>query len=144
MAKTSVRLENGYRVEAQSRDHQWVIDEPVSDGGTDSAPSPTETVMGALGACVEITIKMYADRKGWKLDRVEIDLENKRLKKEEYPAYTGDAPFVHHVTKNIVLYGELDDDQRHRLIEIGRKCPVSRLLTEPTFITDTLLEAQPE
>ena len=144
MASTAVRLENGYQVEAQSRHHQWIIDEPVSEGGTDAAPTPSETVLGALGACVAITIKMYAERKGWKLDRVEIELENKRLKKEEYPAYTGDAPFVHHITKNIMLYGDLDDEQRRRLIEIGKKCPVSRLLTEPTFITDTLLEPQPE
>ncbi len=144
MAKTAVRLENGYRVEAQSRHHQWFIDEPTSEGGSDTAPSPTETVMGALGACVAITMKMYADRKGWKLDRVEIDLENKRLKKEEYPGYTGDSAFVHSITKRITLYGDLDHEQRQRLVEIGGKCPVSRMLTEPAFINDVLLEPQPE
>ncbi|MFN8375636.1 MAG: OsmC family protein [Anaerolineae bacterium] len=140
MAKTSVRLEQGYRAQAQSRHHQWVIDEPTSEGGTDTAPTPSETVMGALGACVAITIKMYAQRKGWKLERVEVDLENKRLKKEDYPAYTGDAPFVHEVTKRIALIGDLDDEQRERLLEIGTKCPVGRLITEPAFINDLLLE----
>jgi len=83
---------------------------------------------------------MYAQRKGWKLERVEVDLENKRLKKEDYPAYTGDAPFVHEVTKRIALIGDLDDEQRARLMEIGTKCPVSRLITEPAFINDMLLE----
>jgi putative redox protein len=144
MAKASVRLEQGYRVQAQSRHHAWVIDEPLNDGGTDTAPTPSETVMGALGACVAITIKMYAERKGWKLEHIEIALENKRVKKEDYPPYTGDAPFVHNITKQIILHGELDDEQRQRLLEIGRKCPVSRLLTEPAFITDLLVEALAE
>jgi putative redox protein len=144
MAKTSVRLEDGYRVQAQSRHHAWIIDEPTSDGGSDLAPSPSETLMGALGACVAITIKMYAERKGWKLERIEIALENKRLKKEDYPAYTGDALFVHDITKHIILHGELDDEQRERLLDIGRKCPVSRLITEPAFVSDMLVEALPE
>ena len=144
MAKTAVRLDEGYRVQAQSRHHEWVIDEPVSDGGTDEAPSPSETVLGALGACVAITMKMYAQRKGWKLERVEIDLESNRLKKEDYPTYTGDALFVHEIQKRITLHGDLDDTQRRRLMEIGKKCPVSRMFTEPSFMDDILLETQPE
>jgi putative redox protein len=145
MPKAVVQLnQEGYRATIQNRHHTWTIDEPLEKGGTDNAPTPTETAMGALGACVAITIKMYAERKGWKLDRVEVTCDFKRIKKEEYPAYSGDAPFVHVVTKQIVLHGALDNEQRERLMEIGLKCPVSRLMTEPTFVEDQLLEALPD
>ncbi|NWF70556.1 MAG: OsmC family protein [Chloroflexi bacterium] len=144
MPKTSVHLDQGLRATAQSRNHVWVADEPVSEGGSDIAPTPMEMMLGALGSCVAITIKLYAQRKSWPLEAVDVNVELKRVKKEEYPSYDGPAAFVHLITKQIALYGPLSAEQRERLMEIGTKCPVARVITDPSFITDELLETEPQ
>jgi putative redox protein len=142
MAKTTVHLTTGYRTENVSRNLLWHTDEPVDAGGTDTAPTPMETLLGAVGGCVAITMKMYAARKGWALEKIEVELEHQRFKKEEYLRYEGDQPFVHEIIKRVTLHGDLNAEQRERLMEIGTKCPVSRLLIEPKVIIDELIEAE--
>lgn len=148
MAKTSVSLltEDGFKARIQSRDHVYYADEPIDKGGTDTMATPSEMAMGALGACIAITVRMYADRKKWKIDRVDVDLEMERFKGTEYPAYEGDAGFVHEIRKSIRFTGDLTDEQRERLLEIAGKCPVHRLLALPTFFVEQALaeEENPE
>jgi putative redox protein len=145
MPKATVHLNqaDGYRVTVNSRHHQYFIDEPTQDGGTDVAPTPTETVMGALGACIAITIKMYAERKQIPLESIEIALDFERFSGKDYPAYAGDELFVHEIRESIVLHGALTADQKDRLLEIAGKCPVARLIALPTFWKQDLLEALP-
>jgi putative redox protein len=133
MPAAHVRLDSGYCTTVTSRHHVYHVDEPVADGGTDTMVSPTEMLMGALGSCMAITCKMYADRKGMKLDAVEIDLDFKRFSGLDYANYTGDAQFVHEVRETFTFHGDLTDDERAKLLEIASKCPVSRVLEFPTF-----------
>lgn len=146
MAKVTTHMGSSYRTEIRMRDHLLIADEPIADGGGNEGPTPTELLLGALGGCVAITLKMYADRKGWPLEGVESSLENEKFKKEDYPTYTGDSLFVNEIRQQIVLHGPLTDEQREKLLEIAGKCPVSRLISGPTFIVKELLhgEALPE
>ncbi len=144
MAKATVRLTDGYRTTITSRQHTYHADEPAQDGGTDAAPSPTEMLMGALGSCVAITIKMYAERKGWLLTGVDVLLDYERFKNGDYAAYEGDAPFVHEIHESIILHGDLTHEQRERLMDIASKCPVSRVIELPAFFERELVRAVPE
>jgi putative redox protein len=143
MAKAVVRLgSEGYRAEIINRNHITHADEPLTDGGTDTAPTPMEMMLGALGACMAITTQMYARRKGWPLDKVEIALDIERFTADNYPAYQGDAQFVHEIRNQISFHGALTVDQRERLFEIAGKCPVHRVLANPTFFVEELIRAE--
>ena len=138
--KVIVTLQDGYYTTAQARMHTWHADLPEVSGGEDNAPTPEELVMGTLGSCMAQTAKLYAARKGWQIDRIEVRLSFERFQGSDYPAYTGDAPFVHEVREHIVVQGDLDDEQKQRLITIMGKCPVRRLIANPAFF----VEAEPQ
>jgi putative redox protein len=144
MAKAHVTLREGYRTTITSGHHVTHADEPVADGGTDTGPSPTEMLMGALGSCIAMTMKMYAERKGWPLTGVDISLDFERFSAKDYPAYTGNEQFIHEIHEHIILHGLLDADQKARLLEIAKKCPVSRVIELPTFWQQMLVDALPE
>ena len=147
MAKTTVRLgREGYRADIHAGNHIFYADEPLQDGGADSAPTPTDLLLGALGSCMAITARLYANRKGWPLEGVEIALDVERYAGKDYHAYDGDAAFVHEVRQQITLHGPLSDEQRARLLEIAGKCPVHRIVENPAFFVDmdTLLQDETE
>jgi uncharacterized OsmC-like protein len=136
---TAVRVitDKGLRTVASARHHTWYADEPETDGGTDSAPTPTEMLLGALGSCMVITVHMYAIRKNWPLEKVGVNLELHRYKAPDYPAYLGDAKFVSEIREQVIVYGDkLSDEQRARLVEIAGKCPIRRVLANPTFFVE--------
>ena len=101
--------------------HPRIIDASKDEGGSDLGPNPTRTLEGALAACGAMTMKMYARRKGWDLESVDIRVS--RAKSE-------DAHAPHELEKEVQVAGDLDDAQRGRLLEIADKCPVHRMLTE--------------
>jgi putative redox protein len=104
--------------------HRLVVDEPTDAGGTDAGPSPTRLLAGSLASCVAITVEMYADRKGWDVGELTVEVEM---------AYDGPAPSEFSVT--LRLPEALDDEQRERLLTIAGKCPVHRALTaEPRVV----------
>lgn len=100
--------------------HPMIIDADKEDGGAGLGPNPTRTLEGALAACAAITMRMYAERKGWDLKRVEVDVVR---------AAGEDSHAEHRMVKTVRLEGALDDAQRARIKEIGDKCPVHRVLT---------------
>ena len=140
MHQATVHSVTGLQTEINIRNHTIFADEPLDRDGTDTAPTPMEMLVGALGACVVITVQMYARRKGWPLEEVEISLSLERYKKEDYPAYTGDSGFVNEVRQHVTLKGPLTEEQKARLQEIGKKCPVHRTLEFPTFFVEGMLE----
>ncbi len=97
--------------------HRLIGDEPVDAGGADAGPSPHEFLLAALGTCTSMTVKMYAERKGWPLERVEVQLTQDKREG------------VHVMQRTVRLEGALDDEQRARLLEIANKCPVHKTLT---------------
>ena len=85
MHGTTVRTHGGHHATITARHHTWHGDSPIHDGGTDTAATPEELLLGALGACASITAKMYAERKGWPLKDVIITLEMERKPREDAP-----------------------------------------------------------
>lgn len=132
-------LRDGARTTINVRQHEWHADEPAEAGGTDTAPTPGELMLGALGSCMAITCKLYAERKGWDLRGVEVKLDYERFRGRDYPAHEGDDPYVHEVREALVFHGDLDEKQRARLRDIAGKCPVHRLLGSPTYFVDMAL-----
>lgn len=137
MPAVSVTNETGYLAVARTRNHTWYADETIESGGTNAAPDPMEELLGALGGCVAITVRGYAIRKNWPLEKIEVYLNLQRFKASEYPGYEGDAQFVHEIREKIILHGPLDETQHARLMEIATKCPVRRVLTTPVFFVET-------
>ncbi len=136
MTPITVRLEDGYRTTIQIRDHSVVADEPVDAGGDNSGPTPLELFVGTLGACIAVTTKAYARRKNWPLEAVSVEVSMERIKAENYPAYQGHAHVIHEFREQVVFEGPLTDEQRARLHEIARKCPVRVALETPAIFVD--------
>jgi putative redox protein len=141
MTKAISRLTDGFKTDVTIGKHSLISDEPVSAGGTDLGPSPTELVMAALSACMTITAKIYANRKKWPLQGVELSVGFERIKAADYPAYEGDALQVSEFNIEARFDGDdLTDEQKQRILEIAGRCPVHRLLENPTFFTAKLVE----
>ncbi len=140
MKQAFARTENGLRTSIKLRHHTIFADEPLQDGGTDTAPTPMEMLAGALGACMVVTAELYARRKKWPLTEVTVSVSLERFKKEDYPAYTGEVGYVNEVRYEINFGALLTEEQKVRLLEIAKKCPVHRTLEYPTFFVEGLRE----
>jgi putative redox protein len=107
-----------------------VIDEPAEDGGTDTGPRPSQLLASSLAGCTAITIELYANRKGWDVDGLEVGVEMSS-EGEGIPAHAVPTHFV----VEVALPDGLDDEQRRKLMIIAEKCPVHRLLEHGADIT---------
>lgn len=107
--------------------HHLQSDEPA-DWGNDEGPNPYELLLAALGACTSMTLRMYADRKQWPLQGVQVRLSHSRIHAEDCAACDTREGMIDQIDADISLTGDLSDSQRHRLMEIAELCPVHRTL----------------
>src|SRR5262249_9973042 len=112
----------GYTQDITIRQHRVAADETKAAGGADAGPTPFELLLAGLGACTSITLRMYAERKGWQLGEVSVDL---RLFKD------GDAT---RIERDVRLSAPLSDEQRARLAEIAEKTPVTKTVKQGAAI----------
>jgi len=143
MDTVKVTMRDGFVTTASARDHEIHADLPP-DNGTDTAMNPEELLLAALGSCMSQTAKLYANRKGWDLQGVDVHLEVERYTAKDYPGYYGEERFVHEIREDITFHGVLDDDQRIRLKEITGKCPVRRIIQLPSFFVEGSTEPEVE
>jgi uncharacterized OsmC-like protein len=120
-----------------ARQHQLVADEPPPDG-EDWGPNPYELLLSALGACTAITLRLYAQRKGWPLTGVTVRLQHDRMHAEDCRDCETEHGLLDHITKVLALEGDLTQEQRQRLAEIAERCPVQRTLQSEIVIEQTL------
>lgn len=107
--------------------HTVIIDEPVSNGGRDTGPSPNEYICVALASCTTATVKMYANRKQWKIDSMQVEVEKET------------TPEGKNIFKRILhIKGNLDNDQLTRLTQIANACPVHKILTQANTVETVL------
>lgn len=115
-----------YRTELVASNHRLIADESEEVNGTNLGPAPGEYLMMALASCTAITLRMYADRKKFLLDKVRVEIGLERV----------DTTTI--FTRHIYLEGDLDETQRERLLQIANACPVHKTLTNPIEIKTQL------
>jgi putative redox protein len=112
------RQDGGFKHDIEIGDHDLIADEPESNGGTDEGPSPQELLAASLASCTAITMEMYAQRKGWEIGDIAVDVDYE-------PAQRGSPTKF---AMKVQLPKELPEEQRERLMQIAAKCPVHRTL----------------
>src|SRR6516165_9750271 len=122
-----VSSESGLVQEIVSGKHRWLADEPAPLG-SDTGPTPYELLLSSLGACTSMTLRLYAQRKGFDLQRVTVRLRHSRIYAEDCRDCETKQGFIDRIERKIELTGNLDESQKSRLLEIAEKCPVHRTL----------------
>jgi putative redox protein len=117
---------NNYVTTVKSDDHEITTDEPLDEGGQNAGFDPFELVLAALATCTSATMKMYADRKQWKIEKIDIQVS---IQQEDG---------IQHIRRTINVSGDLTEEQRIRLLAIAEKCPVHKMLTTPNRISTSL------
>ena len=130
--KVSARRRKGYAHSLTYEHHTLIADEPASQGGTDAGPPPTAMLAMSLAACTAITLEMYAERKGWDVGDLVVEVDYDRNDK---------AVTTFDVSINVPV--ELADDQLKRLHEIACRCPVHLTLTGEVEINDRISSVPP-
>jgi uncharacterized OsmC-like protein len=124
--------------------HRLKSDEPSEYGGNDAGATPYELLLAALGACTSMTVRMYAERKQWPLDAVQVSLSHDRVHAEDCAECETKEGLVDRIAMTISFTGHLSSEQRKRLLEIAGRCPVHRTLDSRIQINTRLVgENQP-
>jgi uncharacterized OsmC-like protein len=118
----------GFRTEVDVGGHHLVVDEPVPVGGTDVGPSPYEMLLAALGACTAMTLRLYADRRKWPLERARVTLQHHKVHAQDCVDCDTKPARMDVVERVLILEGPLTAEQRARLLEIAERCPVHQTL----------------
>ncbi len=113
----TVKGEKGYAQAIRAAGHAWTSDEPPARGGSDTGPTPTALYLSGLGACTAITLRMYADRKGWELGSVQVRCTL-------FPREEGRP----RIEREIRLGAPLSDEQKAKLSDIADRTPVTKLV----------------
>jgi len=124
----------GFTQEVSVGPHRLVVDEPEDVGGDDEGPTPYDLVLAALGSCTSLTVTMYAQRKRWPLQGVTVRLRHSRIHATDCAECETKEGRIDRIELDIEFAGPLSDEQRSKLLEIAKKCPVHRTLTSETNI----------
>lgn len=117
-----------YTVTITTGRHHWLGDEPAAVGGDDLGPNPYQMLTAALGACTAMTLRMYANRKQWPLEKVSVTLAHAKIHAADCAECEARSGQIDRIERGIHIEGDLDEAQRARLMEIADKCPVHRTL----------------
>jgi putative redox protein len=129
MAQAHARIgTENFKTDIEAGGRTLIADEPESLGGKGAGFTPYELLLSALGACSSITLKMYADRKGWPLTGIDVKLHHTKIDDRSV------------ITRTVTLTGDLSDEQRTRLAEVIERTPVTRTLKEGADIATTFIE----
>lgn len=124
--------ETSYTTTISYEDLNILADEPIEVGGQNKGLAPTQLLLSSVGACKAITMRMYANRKEWKVDKIDIKVSSEVQKSEQQQTT--------YIKCNIFIEGDLDEEQKKRLYAIGEKCPVHKMLVNPIVIESNLID----
>lgn len=118
--------------------HELLSDEPENvEGGKDQGPDPYDYLLMSLGSCTLMTIKMYANRKGWELDDIYMELRHNKRHDEDCQDCENPQSKIDVIEKEVIVEGDLSDEQLDKILDISKKCPVHR-----TLIGDIKIESE--
>lgn len=140
MGPVVIRSSRSFRVDITAGDHTLIADEPFEAGGTDQGPTPYDLLSGALGACTAMTLHFLAKRDGIPLEGAEISITNDRMYAKDCADCETREGYIHRFDVRIRLLGNLTPEQRARLLETARRCPVYKTLTHEIRIEETLID----
>src|SRR5262249_15444055 len=123
----------GYACTLRARRHTLTADEPRSNGGTDTGPAPYDLLLSGLAACTAITLRMYAQRRGWELGEIHVDVE----------LYKDAASGADRIARTITFTGALDTEQKAKLAEVAERTPVTKTVKTGAVVETKLLEREP-
>jgi putative redox protein len=132
----STHVGSGLRAQTTTRSHTLTTDEPLVSGGTDTGPTPYEYLLTALSGCMALTLRLYADRKGWPLESVDVRLRGGRSHKADCETCEVAPAGITTIDRKITLSGPLTDEQRKRLLQLADRCPVKQTLARGIVVTD--------
>ncbi|OAB78251.1 bifunctional alpha/beta hydrolase/OsmC family protein [Cochleicola gelatinilyticus] len=136
----SLSQDQGFTTDMKLGDHYMVADEPESFGGNNFGPTPYELVSAGLSACTAMTIQMYARRKKWDLEHVEVHTSYDKRHAEDCENCEAETAKIDTFSREIKLQGTLDEKQLKRILQIADKCPVHKTLHSKTQIITKLIE----
>lgn len=131
---------DNFTTRIQTAKHSFIADEPGGVGGDDFGPSPYDFLSSALAACTVMTLKLYAERKGWPLQEVYAYITYSKKHSDDLMVDVEKPGNLDVLSKRLKLVGDLDEEQRRRLKEIASKCPVHKTLLSQTVIETELIE----
>lgn len=127
MVKVKI-ADTNYRTEVETEGHHFLVDEPVEKGGGNEGPRPSRLFLASLGTCVAITLRMYANTKGWEIGDVGVELD---IRQENGKSV---------IVENLTFGADLTPEQLERLGQIAKRCPVSKMIEQGTPIESKILE----
>ena len=131
--------DDGFTTQMKVGNHYMIADEPINYGGNDFGPSPYELVSAGLSACTAMTIQMYAKRKGWKIDNVEVHTSYGKTHAIDCEDCDTDSAKIDTFSREIKLEGDLDEKQIKRVLQIADKCPVHKTLHSEIKVVTNLI-----
>lgn len=130
----------GLRVDVSSRTHHLVADEPRALGGSDAGPTPYELLLTALACCTAMTVRMYANRKGWPLQEAVVRLRQARPHEPDCEHCATQRVGMGTIERHVELTGQLTEEQRARLFEIADRCPIKQTLERGISVVNVVAD----
>ena len=124
---TAIIGQDHFRTELITSGKTVIADEQEELGGTNAGPAPGEFLMISLASCTAITLRMYADRKQWNVSKIKVEVASEKMDNKTF------------FKREILIEGDIKEDQRQRLLQIANSCPVHRVLTNPIEISTILI-----
>jgi putative redox protein len=134
--------EDNYTTQIIAEGHHLISDEPENVGGDNFGPSPYGLLTSALAACTAITLRMYANRKKWPVEEIEVHVNQEKRHEKDTKKYDSDGGKITFFARKILIKGELDAKQIKRLMEIADNCPVHKTLEANIKITTETLRSK--
>ncbi|WBX70475.1 OsmC family protein [Tenacibaculum retecalamus] len=131
VSSETILTTNNYFAEATMRNYKAVIDVPTNKGGNNKGSTPVEYLLTAIGSCVSITLRMYAERKNWDVGKITVNVTQKEELTSEGIKKT--------LTEEISFEKEVTESQRIKLLEMAAKCPVAKMVKGETPITSKII-----
>lgn len=132
----------GFVTEVVTGNHRFIADEPIQVGGNDFGPTPYDLLVSALGTCTSMTLQMYARRKKWDLQEVTVHLRHQKVHAKDLEHIDDSKGKIDYIERCIEMEGDLDEDQKRRLLEIADRCPVHRTLHGEIVVHTELLKEE--